>query len=43
MASKRKECSIENYFKDRTFFVVLVVLCVSGLRIPYGDEIVEFS
>ena len=35
MASKRKKCLIENYYKkNRDFFVVLVVLCVSCSCIP---------
>ena len=42
--SKRKKCSIKNYFKkNRDFFVVFVVLCVSCSCIPYGDKIVGFS
>ena len=41
MASKRKECSIESYYKkSRDFFVVFVDLCVSCSCIPYGDKIV---
>ena len=44
MATKRKERSIENYFKkNRDFFVVFVVLSVSCSCIPYGDKIVGFS
>ena len=44
MASKKKECSIETYFKkSRDFFVAFVVLCVSSSCIPYGDKIVRFS
>ena len=36
MASIRKECSIENYFKkNRDFFAVFVVLRVSCSCIPY--------
>ena len=42
--SKRKECSIKNYFKkNRDFFVVFVALHASCSCIPYGDEIVGFS
>ena len=36
-------CSITNYFKNREFFVVFIVLCVSRSCIPYGDKIVGFS
>ena len=43
MASKRKECSIENYFKKNRDFFVVFVLCVSCSCIPYGDKIVRFS
>ena len=35
---QRKECSIEDYFKEnRDVFVVFVVLCASRSCIPYGS------